>query len=72
MQNVQVQITTEQLFEAIKQLPLKERHKLRDQISQLPEPKNNGNRNSHQRRSQPVQQHNTHHVGWDCLPPERH
>lgn len=51
MQNVQLQITTEQLLEAIKQLPIKERHKLRDQLGKLPEPKN-GKRNGNQRKTQ--------------------
>lgn len=32
MQSVQVQITTEQLFEAVKQLPEKERRRLRKQL----------------------------------------
>ena len=43
MQNVQLQITTEQLFEAIQQLPVKEQLKLRNRLSQLPESKKNGN-----------------------------
>jgi hypothetical protein len=51
MQNVQLQITTEQLFEAIKQLPIKEQLKLRDQLGRLPDPKKNGKRNGHQRKT---------------------
>lgn len=43
MQNVQLQITTEQLFEAIQQLPVKEQLKLRNRLSQLPESKKNDN-----------------------------
>lgn len=43
MQSVQLQITTEQLFEAIQQLPVKEQLKLRNRLSQLPESKKNGN-----------------------------
>jgi hypothetical protein len=50
MQNVQPQITTDQLFEAIKQLPIKEQLKLRDQLGQLPAPKKNGKRNGNQRK----------------------
>lgn len=45
MQNVQLQISTEQLLEAIRQLPVKEQRKLSDQISQLPGQKKNGKRN---------------------------
>jgi hypothetical protein len=51
MQNVQLQITTEQLFEAIKQLPIKEQLKLRDRLGQLPGRNKNGNRNGHQRKT---------------------
>ena len=43
MQSVQLQITTEQLFEAIQQLPVKEQLKLRNRLSQLPDSKKNGN-----------------------------
>lgn len=43
MQNVQLQISTEQLLEAIRQLPVKEQRKLSDQISQLPEQKRMAN-----------------------------
>ncbi len=47
MQSVQVQITTEQLYEAIKRLPLKERRKLRrqlDESSAIAKPQRNGHR----------------------------
>ena len=47
MQSVQVQITTEQLFEAVKQLPEKERRKLRKHLDESPanvKPQRNGYR----------------------------
>lgn len=49
-----MQITTEQLFDAIKQLPAKERHKLRQQLDQLPETTTNGKqiRNGQWRKTQ--------------------
>ncbi len=52
MQSIQVQITTEQLFEAIKQLPVKEQIKLRNRLNQLPESKKNGNRKGVQEKKQ--------------------
>lgn len=52
MPNVQVQITTEQLFDAIKKLPAEEQRKLNNQLIQLTEPKSvNGNHNGHRRKT---------------------
>lgn len=55
MLSVQAQITTEQLMDAIKQLPVKERRKLRKQLDKLPETTTNGkpHRNGHQGKTQP-------------------
>ncbi|HMV50453.1 MAG TPA: hypothetical protein PLD20_22530 [Blastocatellia bacterium] len=51
MQSVQVQITTEQLFEAIEQLPIKEQFKLRNRLNQLPEQKKGSKHNGHRRKT---------------------
>lgn len=51
MQNVQLQITTEQLIDAIKRLPIKEQLILLNRLDQLPEQNKNGNRNGRQRKT---------------------
>lgn len=48
---VQIQITTEQLFEAIKQLPIKEQFKLRNRLNQLPGQKKSAEHNGHRRKT---------------------
>lgn len=51
MQSVKVQITIEQLFEAIKQMPIKEQLKLRNRLNQLSEQKKSDKRNGHRRKT---------------------